>query len=137
MPPLHLLRVARRTAPNPNPNPNPNANPNPNPHRVDGRIFEASDGAKKAARRPHLWILVRKGDSMSELTHVLRARFEDTQTLNTPMHVRGMPVHVTIRWITGDLILLQRCSGIHSSGGARYRCPFCMAGCERCAPALV
>ena len=99
----------------------------------DDRIFEASDAAKKAARRPQLWILIRKGDSLSELAHVLRARVEDTQTLNTATLVRGMAVRVRVRWIKGDLPLLQRCLGIHSSGSARFRCPFCKAGVEMCA----
>ena len=99
----------------------------------DDRIFEASDAAKKAARRPQLWILIRKGDSLSELAHVLRARVEDTQTLNTATLVRGMAVRVRVRWIKGDLPLLQRCLGIHSSGCARFRCPFCKAGVEMCA----
>ena len=64
---------------------------------------------------------------------MLRARFEDTQTLNTPTIVRGMPVLVRVRWIKGDLPLLQRSLGIHSSGSARFRCPLCEAGHEMCA----
>ena len=77
--------------------------------------------------------MIRKGDSLSELRHVLRARLEDTQTLNTPFMVRGMRVRVRIRWVKGELPLLQRCLGIHSSGGARFRCPLCVAGLEMCA----
>ena len=81
--------------------------------------------------------MIRKGDSLSELRHVLRARLEDTQTLNTTITVQGMQMRVRVRWLKGDLPLLQRCLGIHSSGGARFRCPFCLAGLEMCAACLL
>ena len=97
----------------------------------DARIWERTDEGKKACRRPLLWVLIRKGDALHELQHVLRYRLADLQTLNEPFKVCGLDVRLTLRWIKGDLPALQRSEGIHSSGRARYRCFLCHAGCER------
>ena len=108
----------------------PRREPRPLPGRWDPRIWERTDVGKKSCRRPLLWVLIRKGDALHDLQHVLRYRLADLQTLNTPFQVCGLEVRVTLRWIKGDLPASQRSGGIHSSGSARYRCIFCLAGSE-------